>query len=220
MTERCVLPSDSDLKPSWTALWQLPALMMGLSLLSLCAAAAQPEHARIWTFLPFSFLGNSLAPLPYDGAVIYLGAHYPLLLVIVVGVVGTVIIEQWNMQLLAHLLATDATRGFRRHPLTQSALRLYRRAPFWSLVCTCILPIVPHYPMRVLVALDRYPLWKYQLSVVIGRGGRYAWLGLIGWAIPIPGEWIALASLGALLLSVRGVRKMNRYEEPAPSGGG
>jgi hypothetical protein len=64
--------------------------------------------------------------------------------------------------------------------------------------------------MRVLVSLSHYPMWRYQASVILGRGGRYAWLALLGWSIPIPGEWIAMASLVLLLLGIRGARRMNR----------
>lgn len=193
--------------------WVLPAVMVVLSGLALAAAWAWPQNAKLATFLPFTFLGNSLAPLPYDGAVIYLGAHYPIWVTVVVGVIGTVIIEAWNMELLARILARDGTRGFRRHPITRWSLKWYEKAPFWSLVGTCVLPIVPHYPMRILATLARYPMWKYQLSVIIGRGGRYTWLALIGWVIPIPPMAIVVASLIILALAVRGARKMNRYEE-------
>ena len=93
---------------------------------------------------------------------------------------------------------------------------MYQYAPFWSLVGTCILPIIPHYPMRVLVVLSRYPMWKYQTSVILGRGGRYTWLALLGWTVPIPGSWIAVVSLIALLFAIRGARRMND-QEPAPA---
>jgi len=64
--------------------------------------------------------------------------------------------------------------------------------------------------MRVLATLARYPMWKYQLSVIIGRGGRYAWLAVLGWAIPIPGTWIFAVSCVILFFAVRHARKMNR----------
>ena len=176
--------------------------------------------AKLWSFLPYTFLGNSLAPLPYDGAVIYLGGHKPIWLVVAIGVVGTVLVEAWNIELLRRILARDGTLGFRRHPLTRWSLHWYGKAPFWSLVGTCVLPIIPHYPMRFLVVLARYPMWKYQLSVILGRGGRYAWLAALGWSLPIPGWWILVVSLVVLALGVRGARKMNQEEPMAPDGRG
>jgi ribonucleoside-triphosphate reductase len=176
--------------------------------------------AQIWDgwsgllyLIPYTFLGNSLAPLPYDGAVIYLGDRYPLWLIVVIAVAATLIIEAWNMEVLGRILAREGTRGFRSHRFTQWSLRWYRKAPFCSLVATCVLPVVPHYPMRFLAVLAGYPLWKYQISVILGRGTRYAALAGLGMALPIPGRWIVLASLVALAFGVRGARRMNRIPE-------
>jgi membrane protein YqaA with SNARE-associated domain len=191
--------------------------MLGISSLTLLGAQAWPEWSRLLYLIPYTFLGNSLAPLPYDGALIYLGGRYSLSLIVVVAVVATLVIEAWNMELLARILAREGTRAFRDHRFTQWSLRWYRRAPFWSLVATCVLPIVPHYPMRFLAVLAGYPLWKYQITVVLGRGARYVALAGVGVALPIPGQWIVLASLIALAFGIRGARKMNRAPVPVLS---
>ena len=198
--------------------WLYPAIMALCTAAAFAATFAWPEHPGLTWLIPFSFAGNSLAPVPYDGYIIALGAlapKYPIWLIVLLGVIGTVIIEAWNMELLGRLLARDSTRGFRSHPVTMVTLRWYQKAPFWSLVGTCILPIVPHYPMRVLAVLGRYPMWKYQLSVILGRGGRYTWLAALGWALKIPVQYIVIASVIALVFAVRGARRMNRYEGPA-----
>jgi membrane protein YqaA with SNARE-associated domain len=190
--------------------WLLPGIMVGISLLALLLAEAAPDWARLFYFVPYTFLGNSLAPLPYDGAVVYLGSHYPVWLVVVVGTAATLVIEAWNMEVLTRLMAREGTRSFRHHRVTQTSLRWYRKAPFWSLVATCVLPVVPHYPMRFLAVLAHYPMWKYQLSVILGRGTRYAALSTFGLVFPIPGPWIIAASLLILALGVRSARRMNQ----------
>jgi membrane protein YqaA with SNARE-associated domain len=196
--------------------WILPGALLLIALAALIVAETMPSWAGLAYFVPFTFLGNSLAPLPYDGAVVYLGARYPIWVIVPIGVAATLLIEAWNLELLARMLARDGTRAFRNHKITQWSLRWYRKAPFWSLVLTCVLPIVPHYPMRILAVLAAYPLWKYQLSVTLGRGTRYSALVLIGATIPIPGPWIVVASLLILALGVRGARRMNRSKpEPA-----
>ena len=197
--------------------WVLPAVMVGISLLSLLLAQAAVDWSHLLYLIPYTFLGNSLAPLPYDGAVIFLGGRYALWLIVLVAILATLVIEAWNMELLARLLAREGTRQFRCHRVTQLSLRWYRKAPFWSLVATCIVPIIPHYPMRFLAVLAGYPLWKYQVTVVLGRGARYVGLAGLGVALPIPGHWIILASLVALALGVRGARKMNRTPDIAGS---
>jgi membrane protein YqaA with SNARE-associated domain len=188
--------------------------MVGITILCLIAAEAWSQWSKLLYIIPYTFLGNSLAPLPYDGALVYLGGRYALPLIVLTAVAATMIIEVWNMELLARVLARDGTRGFRDHRVTQWTLHWYKKAPFWSLVATCVLPIVPHYPMRFLVVLAGYSQWKYQLSVLLGRGTRYAVLGSIGVVLPIPGTWLLGASLVALALGVRSARRMNRL--PAP----
>jgi membrane protein YqaA with SNARE-associated domain len=191
--------------------------MLAISLLCLAAAEWWPDQAKLLYNVPYTFLGNSLAPLPYDGAVVYLGSRYSLPLIVAVAVAATLIIEMWNMEVLARVLARDGTRGFRNHRVTQWTLLWYRKAPFWSLVATCVLPLVPHYPMRFLAVLAGYPLWKYQLSVVLGRGTRYGLLASVGLFLPIPGPWIVVASLIALAIGVRSARHMNRTGNAEPA---
>jgi membrane protein YqaA with SNARE-associated domain len=187
--------------------------MLGISLTCLAAAEQWPAWSRLLYLVPYTFLGNSLAPLPYDGAVVYLGGRYALPLIVVVAVAATLLIELWNMELLTRVLVRDGTRGFRNHRITQTTLRWYRKAPFWSLVATCVLPVVPHYPMRFLAVLAGYPLWKYQLSVILGRGTRYAVLASVGMILPIPTSWIIIASVIALFVTVRSARRMNRTHD-------
>jgi hypothetical protein len=67
--------------------------------------------------------------------------------------------------------------------------------------------------MRVLAVLAGYPLWKYQASVILGRGSRYVGLVLVGATFSIPGTWILIGSLILLGLSIRGARRMNRGEQ-------
>ena len=194
--------------------------MLGITAACLAAAERWPEWAKLLYNVPYTFLGNSLAPLPYDGAVVYLGSRYSLPLIVVVAVAATLIIELWNMEVLARVLAREGTRGFRNHRVTQTTLRWYRKAPFWSLVATCVLPIIPHYPMRFLAVLAGYPLWKYQLSVILGRGTSYAVLASVGVILPIPTHWLILASLVALFVTIRSARRMNQTsdaQQPAPT---
>ena len=209
-----VPPNAEPLPPPVRPAWLLPAIMVAVSVVCLLAADVWTQWSRILYFVPYTFLGNSLAPLPYDGAVMYLGGRHPLLLIVAIGVAATVVIEIWNMELLARLLAREGTRGFREHRVTRWTLHWYRKAPFWSLVATCVLPIVPHYPMRFLVVLAGYSQWKYQVSVILGRGLRYAALASLGVVAPIPGSWILVVSLALLAV---GARSAHRMKQPTPA---
>jgi hypothetical protein len=70
--------------------------------------------------------------------------------------------------------------------------------------------------MRFLAVLAGYPIWKYQLSVILGRGARYLGLVSVGVAFPIPTVWLVLVSLVVLALGVRGALRMNRAGPDAP----
>ena len=74
--------------------------MIGISVLALVGARVWPSWSRLLYLVPYTFLGNSLAPLPYDGAVLYLGGHYSLLLIVLVAVLATLVIEAWNLSLI------------------------------------------------------------------------------------------------------------------------
>jgi ribonucleoside-triphosphate reductase len=191
--------------------------MLTLSVLALLGARALDDWSELLYLIPYTFLGNSLAPLPYDGAVVFLGGRYELWLIVGVATLATLVIEAWNMELLGRLLASEGTRAFRAHRITQTSLRWYRKAPFWSLVASCLVPIIPHYPMRFLAVLAGYPLWKYQVTVVLGRGSRYLGLAGLGVAVPIPGHWIVLVSLVTLWFGIRGARRMNRGPVSTPA---
>ena len=67
--------------------WMLPGLMVGISALALLAALAWNDWSQLMYLIPYTFLGNSLAPLPYDGALLYLGGRYSLALIVMVAIV-------------------------------------------------------------------------------------------------------------------------------------
>lgn len=195
-------------------MWVLPLILIAVTAACFLGGMVAPEHSRLWWFIPFTLLGNSLAMVPYDASVIYLGEFYAIWLVVLVGTLATMLIELWNMDLLSRLLARDGAKRFREHRATQWTLALYRKAPFISLVATCILPIVPHYPMRILATLARYPMWKYQGAVAIGRSGRYLGLAMVGWAVAIPASWLIVASLILLAATLRSGQAMSRRNAP------
>jgi hypothetical protein len=56
-------------------------------------------------------------------------------------------------------------------------------------------------------------MWKYQLSILLGRGMRYTALAGFGLVVPIPGPWIVAASLVILAIAIRSAR---RIKQPQP----
>lgn len=163
---------------------------------------------------PYTFIGNSLFLIPYDW---YLPAYvqdHVAWIGVAAATGATVLVEFWNMDVLARVLSRDGARAFRSHRVTTRFLRWYRVAPWWTKVATAALPIVPFYPCRFLATLAHYPLWRYQAAVIVGRSARYAGLAGLGVLLDIPPVYYFL--LGLTMLALFGVKHLHlRLREPA-----
>ncbi len=159
-----------------------------------------PTDPLTWALVPYTMLGNSLAMVPYDW---YLPAYvvgHDAITGVLLAVAGNVLVECWNMDVLARMLQRDGTAAFRQHAVTTRLLGWFRRAPWWTLVIAGAAPVIPFYPCRFLATLANYPLWRYQVAVVVGRGVRYTGLAGLGVLLPIPP--VAYFVVGLAMLGV------------------
>lgn len=151
-----------------------------------------------WALVPYTMLGNSLAMVPYDWFLpAYVVAHDATSGVLL-AVGANVLVEYWNMDTLARLLQREGTATFRGHAVTGRLLGWFNRAPWWTLVIAGAAPIIPFYPCRFLATLAHYPMWRYQLAVIVGRGVRYTGLAGLGLLLPIPPAAYFVVGLGML----------------------
>jgi membrane protein YqaA with SNARE-associated domain len=179
--------------------WFWSVIVLLLSALSGIGWLLSQRHPLQWALVPFTMVGNSLAMVPYDW---YLPAYvqvHEATAGIAVATLATVVIEFWNMDVLARLLSRQGTVSFRQHHITTRLLGWYRKAPWWTLTVAGCAPIIPFYPCRFLATLARYPLWRYQSAVVVGRSIRYAGLAGLGLILPIPP--VTYFILGAVMLA-------------------
>lgn len=179
--------------------WFWSAVVVGLSAACGIGWLLSGRNPLQWALIPFTMLGNSLAMVPYDW---YLPAYvqvHEAAMGIVLATFANVVVEFWNMDVLARLLAREGTVGFRRNKVTTRFLHWYRKAPWWTLTVTGCAPIIPFYPCRFLATLARYPMWRYQSAVVVGRSIRYAGLAGLGLVLPIPP--VVYFILGAIALT-------------------
>lgn len=181
------LPPDPPMPAQPTVpVWFWTTMLLGISLACGIGWAMSGHSPYLWGLVPFTFVGNSLAMVPYDwylpGFVQY---HNPWLGV-GLATAATVLIEFWNMDVLARVLARDGTRAFRGHHITGRLLGWYRRAPWWTLVIAGLAPIIPFYPCRLLATLAQYSIWRYQSAVIVGRFVRYLALAQLGMLLPVP----------------------------------
>lgn len=193
--------------------WRWPAVLGGVAAVALLLTAWRPAQALAWWLVPYTFVGNSLAMVPYDWYIPAVVHTLPAWLVVVLAVAATVLVEFWNLELVARLLAHRRARAMRSHPMTHRLVRWYRVAPWWTLTLAAALPVIPFYPCRFLAVLARYPAWRYQFAIVVGRGARYAGLAGVGLLLPIPpaaylavGAAMVLVIASRVLLARRGAR--------------
>lgn len=196
-----VLASDDPPEPLLPRVppWFWSAVVVGLSAACGIGWLVERTNTLQWGLVPFTMLGNSLAMVPYDW---YLPAYVQVHEAaggVVLATLANVVIEFWNMDVLARLLSRRGTVAFRQHRVTTRLLDWYRKAPWWTLTLAGCAPIIPFYPCRFLATLARYPLWKYQSAVVVGRSIRYVGLAGLGLVLPIPPATYFV--LGALALT-------------------
>ena len=76
---------------------------------------------------------------------------------------------------------------------------LFRRYPFGAIVLAGFTP-VPFFPVRFLVVITGYPVWKYLLGVLLSRAPRFYLLALFGGFFEISNLLLAGLFLAMLLL--------------------
>lgn len=195
-TEAAVIPPEP--LPTRLPAWFWSVVLGAVSLV--CAAGWFLTHSAplLWGLVPYTMIGNSLLMVPYDWYLPAVVQHQPAILVVVIATAATVLIEFWNMDVLARLLSRKGTAALRGHTVTTRLLGWYQKAPWWTLVVGCFVPLIPFYPCRFLATLAHYPIWRYQTAIVLGRGVRYTALAGAGLLLPIPPA--AYFALGASLL--------------------
>ncbi|MGH7455543.1 MAG: VTT domain-containing protein, partial [bacterium] len=121
-------------------------------------------------------------------------------LVTIAGTIGCCIAGLFDYWLLIPLLNHRAVRSkFENARLFQKALAFFHKFPFRMLVIASCTPL-PFYPFKFLSLADGYPLWKYQLALVVGRVPRFYMLAVLGFMLQPP-TWllVVLAFAGVIV---------------------
>jgi uncharacterized membrane protein YdjX (TVP38/TMEM64 family) len=85
---------------------------------------------------------------------------------------------------------------------------LFSRLPFTAIVLAAFSP-VPFFPVRFLVVITGYPVWKYLLGVFLARTPRFYLLAWFGAILEIPGPvLLGLFLLMFVLVNLPGIRKV------------
>ena len=177
---------------------------------ALLIALLVPVSRRVGALALF-ILGSHVlvTPLPQEPVVLYAAQHYPVLLVTAMMTLGACVAGAFDYVLLSPLLSSGKVRE------VLNGNRLFGRLAAWFdvspflLLVTINLSPLPLSPFKLLSIAQRYPLWKYLCSLIVGRTPRYFALALLGYALkPSLGilVFVALAMLGFSVVRRRNAR--------------
>ena len=105
-----------------------------------------------------------------------------------------------NYSIFDFFYGVPALQAASKKRAIRKIMDLFDRMPFWATLVAGFTP-VPFFPVRFLVVMTGYPVWKYLLAVLISRGPRFYILALSGGMLDIPGVILGLL-FAAMLAAV------------------
>lgn len=167
------------------------ALFIGLLIWWLSSPSIR-QSKSLWVLFFYSFPSEFLIALvPHEPMLLYFGKYYPPLTVALVGVLGTVMTEALNYSVFKFVSDLSLFRKVHQKKAVTKIINLFKRAPFTAIWVAGFTP-VPFYPIRFLVVLSRYSVWKYLLGVFLSRAPRFYILAFVGHQINIPDYLLVL----------------------------
>jgi membrane protein YqaA with SNARE-associated domain len=144
------------------------------------------ESKSLWVLFFYSFPSEFLiATVPHEPVLLYFGKFYAPLTVALVAIPSTLLTEMLNYSTFKYITDFNIFTKLRNKKALQKTIRFFNKAPFITLCIAGISPI-PFYPLRFLVVLAHYPLWRYILAVFLSRFPRFIIFAYLGYKIQIP----------------------------------
>jgi len=157
------------------------------------------EGTSLLVLFFYSFPSEFLVGLiPHEPVLIYYGNYHPAWVVALVSVVSTVMAEGLNYSLFSLFYGMPAFRVALDKKAVKRITELFNRMPFAAILFAGFTP-VPFFPVRFLVVLTEYPVWKYLVGVFLSRAPRFYLLALIGAYFEVPRALLAAIFLAMLV---------------------
>jgi membrane protein YqaA with SNARE-associated domain len=158
------------------------------------------RSSSLFVLFFYSFPSEFLVGLvPHEPVLIFFGGvHHPLV-VALVAVVSTVMAEALNYSFFGLFYEIPVFKAAFQKKAVKRISELFRRMPFIAILVAGFTP-VPFFPVRFLVVVTEYPVWKYLLGVFLSRGPRFYLLALLGAFFEVPPLLLLALFLGMLLL--------------------
>jgi membrane protein YqaA with SNARE-associated domain len=176
------------------------------------------QSTNLWVLFLYSFPSEFLVGLvPHEPVLIFFGDVHSPLVVALVAVVSTVMAEGLNYSFFGLFYDMPAFRAALEKDSVRKIADLFNRAPFLAILVAGFTP-VPFFPVRFLVVIAEYPVWKYMAGVFLSRAPRFYLLAMFGSFFDVPGALLATLFLGMLfLVNVPAVVRILRDNKPTPN---
>lgn len=191
--------------PPWvkTFLFALQVSFVLILLIVWITSKGLQESKNLWVLFFYSFPSEFLiATVPHEPVLLYFGKFYHPLTVALVAIPSTLLTETLNYSVFKYITDLKIFARLKGKKIVQKTIRFFNKAPFWTLWVAGITPI-PFYPLRFLVVIARYPMYKYIVAVFFSRFPRFVILAYIGYKIQIP-DYL-LVALFVILIAVANI---------------
>ena len=155
---------------------------------------------NLWVLFLYSFPSMFLIAItPHEPVYLYFSKFYAPWIVTLVALTGTLLTELVNYTVIGFFAELRPSKKALDRKIVRKLVKIFGKAPFLALLVAGFTP-VPFYPLRFLVVLSKYPLWKYLVAVFLSRSARFYIFALIGHAILIPDPLLFLFFIGISIL--------------------
>lgn len=155
------------------------------------------EYGLLYYFF-YMMVACTFFPLPTPPTVIYMGQHYPPLVVALIGALGSCIAGLIDYFIFSQLLRYKKVARIKETKTFQTFKKFFKKVAFLSMITAAFTPI-PFDPFRFMAITTTYSKSKYVAAIFLGRGSRYYLLAAFGALVPIP-TWILIGAFVVLLL--------------------
>ena len=191
--------------PTWikASLFALQISFVLVLLLVWITSESLQESKNLWVLFFYSFPSEFLiATVPHEPVLLYFGKFYNPFTVALVAIPSTLLTEMLNYSTFKYIKDLKIFIKLREKRAVQKTVHFFNKAPFLTLWVAGITPI-PFYPLRFLVVLARYPVFKYILAIFLSRFPRFIFFAYVGYKIQIP-DYLLIA-LFFILIAVANI---------------
>jgi membrane protein YqaA with SNARE-associated domain len=171
-------------------------------------AAEERQHVSDVLWFAGWAIGSTvlITPIPQEPVIFYGATLWPPLTVAVAMTAASCVSAVIDYRLLFPL-SVRVQKALAPLRASRKLASWFLAAPFWALVAVNLLPI-PLSPFKVACIATGYPLARFELALLLGRGPRYFALATVGHALDLSVSQLTLIGLALLGLSCFRYRRL------------